>query len=523
MKCLFFNMKEQDLLANVSDDYDPDVYINLLLARLAQTCDFPVLRYKGRSIVASDFLKSIFQYARALSSIGIECGSLIAFIAPNRPEALAIRYAANLLGAATTYLSVPVSAQCRMELIAQINPALLVVFNETAHLLPDETTTRVAVIGIDLAGASLRLDELAAAQLDAPIMSLARPDDTAVIISSGGTTGVPKGSWRNFAAYTALVHAPVPSGRRQLINGPLAYLSQVLVDMTLLGGGSVVLETSYDAASTLMAIESERITDLFLVEPQLFEVMDHPNVNRRDLSSLRTLTHIGDSAPPTLRLRARERLGAVLVHTYGASEMGVVSSLSAAEHDLDRLELFTCAGQIRHGVEVQFRRDDGTLAEPGETGSIEVRSPAMASGYRNRPDSQATSFIDGWYRTGDLGFLDASGYLHILGRATDIEWIDGTMLVPTLIQDRLCRISTVRYAVVVKDRNEDQWIAAVVPWIGLSVDTAQCLKAIAELHSTAPIFVAPLNQIPLTEQGKPDRDAICQLGREAAGLNRNVG
>ena len=79
------------------------------------------------------------------------------------------------------------------------------------------------------------------------------------------------------------------------------------------------------------------------------------------------------------------------------------------------------------------------------------------------------------------------------------------MLVPTLIQDRLCRISTVRYAVVVKDRNEDQWIAAVVPWIGLSVDTAQCLKAIAELHSTVPIFVVPLNQIPLTEQGKPDR------------------
>src|SRR5258705_3848087 len=204
-------MNEQDLLANVSDDYDPDVYINLLLARLAQTCDFPVLRYKGRSIVASDFLKSIFQYARSLSSIGIECGSLIAFIAPNRPEALAIRYAANLLGAATTYLSVPVSAQCRMELIAQINPALLVVFNETAHLLPDETTTRVAVIGIDLAGASLRLDELAAAQLDAPIMSLARPDDMAGIIFSRGTTEVPKGDWPDFSAHISFVTVPLPS------------------------------------------------------------------------------------------------------------------------------------------------------------------------------------------------------------------------------------------------------------------------------------------------------------------------
>src|SRR5260370_5240557 len=226
-------MKEQDLLANVSDDYDPDVYLYLLLACLAQTCDFPVLRYNGRGIVASDFLKSIFQYARALSSIGIGCGSLIAFIAPNRPEALAIRYAANLLGAATTYLSVPVSAQCRMELIAQINPALLVVFNETAHLLPDETTTRVAVIGIDLAGASLRLDELAAAQLDAPIMSLARPDDMVVIISSGGTTGVPKGSWREFAAFTAFVPSPPPSRRRQRFYAPSSPLSPLLFHITL--------------------------------------------------------------------------------------------------------------------------------------------------------------------------------------------------------------------------------------------------------------------------------------------------
>jgi len=106
----------------------------------------------------------------------------------------------------------------------------------------------------------------------------ARADYLAVIISSCGTTGVPKGSWRSFAAYTALVNVPSPSDRRQLVNGQLAYLSQVLVDITLLGGGCVVLKSGYDAADTLATIESERITDLFLVEPQLFEVMDHPDV-----------------------------------------------------------------------------------------------------------------------------------------------------------------------------------------------------------------------------------------------------
>jgi acyl-CoA synthetase (AMP-forming)/AMP-acid ligase II len=492
------------------------VYIDLLLTRLVQGGNSQVLHYKDRWISATDLLKSIFQYARVLAGIGIERGSVVALFAPNCPEALAIRYAANLLGAATTYLSAPFSAQRRMELLTQTDPALLVLFPETCHLLPNGVGARVAAIGTDLASTSLRLDELAATQSGSPLESLARPDDLAVIVSSGGTTGVPKGSWRNFAVYTAFVHVPSPADRRQLINGPLAYLSQVLVDMTLLGGGSVVLEKSYDAANTLATIESERITDLFLVEPQLFEVMDHPDVVRRDLSSLRTLTHVGDSAPPVLRIRARKRLGAVLAHTYGASEMGVVSSLSPAEHDLANPDLFTCAGRIRPGVDVRFRLGDGTLANSGEAGSIEVRSPAMAGGYRNRPDSKEHSFEDGWYRSGDLGFLDTHEYLHIMGRADDIAWIDGAMVSPMLIQNTLCQLSNVRYAAVVRDRKANLWVAAVVPWPDSSVDTVQCRKAIADQHGVLPILVVPLDRVPLTEQGKPDSEAICQLGHQAS-------
>jgi acyl-CoA synthetase (AMP-forming)/AMP-acid ligase II len=214
-------------------------------------------------------------------------------------------------------------------------------------------------------------------------------------------------------------------------------ISQVLVDTTLLGGGTVVLHDSFDADDTLAAIEDERITDLFLVEPQLFELMDHPDLDSTDMSSLRAVVHIGVSAPPTLRRRARERLGPVVAHTYGASEIGIVSALSPAEYDPAHPERFSCAGRIHPGVDVRFRRPDATLAEDGEAGSIEVRSPAMAAGYRNRPVEQAAAFRDGWYRTGDLGRLDDEGYLHILGRAADITWTDGVMISPPLIQETL--------------------------------------------------------------------------------------
>lgn len=491
-------------------------YIDLLLDGLMRAGNRPVLRHDGQEITAAALLARIGRYARALDGLGIGRGSLVALFAPNAPDALAIRYAANLLGSAAVFLSVPSTPERRAALIAQIAPDLLVLFAETAALLPNQSAARIACVGADLAGTACRLDELAAAQPDAGMPSRARPDDLAVIVSSGGTTGVPKGSRRTFAAYTAMVLIPSPPDRRQLVNGRLAYLSQALVDTTLLGGGTVVLADRYDPESTLRLIEAERITDLFLVEPQLFELMDHPQVEHRDLSSLRTLTHIGASAPPTLRRRAHARLGGVLAHTYGASEIGLVSALRPAEHDLARPELFGCAGRIHPGVAVRFRREDGSLADQGGIGNIEVRSPAMASGYRHRPDLEAAAFRDGWYRTGDLGRLDAEGYLHVFGRAADITWLDGAMVSPTLVEDTLCQLPGVRYAVVVVDPDTRALVTAIVPWPGASPDPEPCRDAVAAAHGVATaarLVLVALDRVPLTEQGKPDRVAILALGR----------
>lgn len=492
------------------------VYISRLVERLGQDGDKPILRCLGRDTAADEFLAMIHRYARALSGIGIRRGKLVALFAPNTPDALAIRYSAHLLGAATVFLSAPAAPESRAELIADMDPDLLIAFAETAGLLPHGVKMRIATVGIDLPQAALRLDRLAAAEPSAPVASQAQPDDLAVIISSGGTTGVPKGSWRTFAAYTAMIR-PGTADRRQLVNDRLAYLSQILVDNTLLGGGSVVLENSYEPADTLAVIEAERITDLFLVEPQLFDLMDHPDVACRDLSSLRSITHIGASAPPILRRRARARLGPVIAHTYGASEMGIVSALSPREQDPTQPGTFDCSGRVLAGVEIRFRRSDGTLATPGEIGSIEVRSPAMAGGYRNRPDLEARAFRDGWYRSGDLGFIDRDGWLNILGRAVDITWIDGVMVSPTVIEDALCGLPDVRYAVVVVDADKARWIAAVVPWPGTTLDLAQCRDLVAHRFHADPLVVVEVAAMPLTEQGKPDREVIRRLGSQAAG------
>jgi fatty-acyl-CoA synthase len=492
------------------------LYISRLVACLGDAGSRIMVRHGNVDITASELLASIHRYARALMTLGIGRGSFVALFAPNCPDAIAIRYAANLLGSGTVYLSNPATAERRAQLVAQMAPDLLVIFPATAALAPVGSSVAIASVGVTVAAAAVRLDHLASEQEGAALPCLATADDLAVVASSGGTTGIPKGSHRTFRAYSAMVAVPSPPDRRQLINGHLAYLSQVLVDVTLLGGGCVILRDAFNAADTLETIESERITDLFLVEPQLFEVMDHPDVPRRDLSSLRTLSHVGASAPSTLRRRARYRLGPVIAHTYGASEQGMVSALSPREHDPARPERFSCAGRILPAVEVRLRRRDGTVADIGEVGSIEVRSPAMAQGYRNRPGLEAENFKDGWYRPHDLGRIDAEGYLHIIGREADVRWIGGAPLTPTSVEETLCRMREVRVAVIVADEEADRWIAAVVPWEDAVLDAQTCLASIAQAQgheAAALIDIIAIPNIPVTEQGKPDREAIRHLSR----------
>jgi fatty-acyl-CoA synthase len=493
----------------------PRPYIEDMVAALHAAGDRPVLRRHGTDITGRELLAGTFRYARALESLGVARGDLVALYAPNRPEALALRYATHLLGAASVYLSAPPDAGKRAQMLVDFRPRLVVVFPETAQLLPP-TTAPCAAIG-PVEGIPLNLAEVAAGQDPGPMASRARPGDLAVVISSGGTTGVPKGSVRDFTAYTVMVAVPSPPARRQLANGKLAYLTQALVDTTLLGGGTVILQDSFQPAATLAAIEREWVTHLFLVEPQLFELMDQPDVNRRDLSSLSVLTHIGASAAAVLRMRARARLGPVIAHTYGASEMGIVSALSPPEHDLARPERFTCAGQVVPGVEARFRRPDGTLDE--RWGAIEVRSPALAAGYLRRPFEQATNFTDGWYRPGDLANLDEAGYLHIHGRVADCAMVEGRLVSPTALQDLLCRRPDVRYAVIVLDPDAGTRIVTAVPWPGQRVDAAGCVAAVSGAFgapAASTVVVLPLDQVPLTEQGKPNRPAIRRLARERA-------
>jgi fatty-acyl-CoA synthase len=181
------------------------------------------------------------------------------------------------------------------------------------------------------------------------------------------------------------------------------------------------------------------------------------------------------------------------------------------------------AGCVLPGVDVRFRLADGTLARTGQSGRIEVRSGAVAQGYYHQEVESAQKFQDGWCLTGDIGFLDEAGRLHVLGRATDVAEVDGRAIGPTLIEEVLCQLSDVRYAVAFaanSNANEHGWIIAVEPWNGRRVNVARCMRA---LEAALGVLVADavriciVDHLPLTEQGKVARAAIASIESGDAG------
>jgi fatty-acyl-CoA synthase len=484
-------------------------FVERILDRAASEPDAIIVADGHRQFTSAQFADLVYRLARALAGAGVLPGERVAILATISTQALAVRCAAALNGCVTMFCPNKGSPEGLRILLAQIQADALIVFPGTRAAAtaaitggtPERVMSLGAIVDIDV-----DLLALADAMAADPIETSVRETDVGVLVSSGGTTGESKASRRSFAAYSRMVDAGPTPDRRQLICMPLAYVSQVLADQVLGGGGTVVLCERFEPALVLETIERERITHLGLVEPGLVELVDHPDLERRDLSSLVAITHIGADAPANLRLRLLERAGPVLAHPYGASEAGMVSVLAPPEYDVSRPELLATAGRLLPGVELHIELPDGSEAGPGGDGAIVIRSAAAADGYAFDP--RRSGFEGGGYRTGDLGSLDDDGYLHIRGRAADAREIDGRTVMPLDVANALCSHPDVRYAVAVPAGDRFSAIVKLAPGSGTSEGAIRAFVRDEYGGTLVPASVLVTDRVPTTEQGKPDRPTI---------------
>jgi long-chain acyl-CoA synthetase len=266
------------------------------------------------------------------------------------------------------------------------------------------------------------------------------PDDPATIIYTSGTTGLPKGalaSQRNHVTnYLAValggaverVTSPSPAEPSaeplppaSLHTYPFFHIGGLSMIYLATGfGQKLVLQYRWDLDEALDLIEQEQVTSMAAVPTILRQMLESPDLDRRDLSTLATLGSGGAPVPPDLVARAEEHFGATVSSSngYGLTE---TTGGATGNRGADYVARPSSVGRPMLGIQLKVV-DPGTGADlpVGQVGELWFRGATIVSGYWNKPEATAEAFTDGWFRTGDLGYIDDEGFVYVVDRLKDV-------------------------------------------------------------------------------------------------------
>jgi len=510
----------------------------LLREAAATAPDADAFRYGDERITYGDWHALAERLAGGFAARGVGRGDVIALLLPSTPLYLVAYLAAARLGAITTGINVRYRRTEIGHILRQSGAKLLLATTawhdvdfraivdalhaelpelaDAIWLAPDavRASTRAVVEGIG----------------GAPPSGGPASDDPVAIVFTSGTTGAPKGAWythRNVLALAAIEARRHPDGlprfQKHLGAGiSFAHVGTMARIAIQIGGmGSSILHDAYDTALALETIERERLAHLGAFPTQAVMLLDHPDRARRDLSSLRSVLLGGAPSTPALIRRVQETLGVTVVVRYSSTEVGIATS-SLPDDPIDVLS--TTVGKATPGVELRVVDAENRPLAAGEVGTVVVRSPATMRGYWRNPEATAATIdAEGWIHTGDLGWLDDAGYLHLRGRESEMFIRGGYNVYPSEVEDVLGRHPKIARAAIlgVPDERlgEIGW-AFVQPRDPAAPPTLADLREFvgAELASfKRPDGLTVVAELPTTPMFKVDKRALRSLAEERRG------
>jgi long-chain acyl-CoA synthetase len=377
----------------------------------------------------------------------------------------------------------------------------------------------------EAAGRVVPYADLVAAE---PHELVARDDgDLATLMYTGGTTGRAKGVMLSHANLWFCGHAAYERGRdalertSTLVSLPLSHAYGLIV--TIVGAfveeaGTTVLMRWFEPGAWLRLAVGHRVTSSPLVPSMIALLLQHP-LEDHDLSALRHVTTGSAPLPAAVRAEWQRRLpDAQLLEGYGCTESGAVISSSIPGESRAG-----AVGKPLPGYQVRIVDDAGRPVPPGVDGEVVVRSPGVMLGYWNDPVATAAALDGGWLHTGDVGHLDADGFLVLVDRKKDLIIRSGINVFPRDVEEVLLTHPDVAGAAVVGRPDPvrgEEIVAFVAPRPGAALDPRQVIDfagtALSGIHR--PHEVRVVDAIPLTSVGKTDRKALrTLLAADAAG------
>ena len=372
-------------------------------------------------------------FARVLGDGGVGPRDRVAVMTSNRVEFLVAVEAISRLGAAAVLLSPAWKATEVGHALAVTGAGNAVVEAATAPLLTAVLDAE-AVIDLDDPAASAAI---AAASREPVGPAAVDEGDEAVLVFSSGTTGLPKAvrhTHASIARATTDWCAALglgPDDRFQVATPPSHILGLLNLLAAVEAGATVRLHRRFDLDAVLDHIESDRMTLEMAVAPIALALAGHPGLEDRDLSSLRYIMWGATPVTESVARTVTERTGVRWLPAYGASELPVIAANPVDDPAAWRLD---SAGLPVAGVELRVvDLDGGRVLPAGETGEIQARSRSLMAGYLPE-EADAEAFVDGWYRTGDIGWLEPEGWVHLTDRAKEMIKVKGFQVAPAEVE-----------------------------------------------------------------------------------------
>ena len=507
--------------------------IGALLRHAAREApDADAFRYRDERLHYRDWDLLADRLAAGLRARGVRAGDVVALLLPSTPLYLVAYLAAARVGAVTTGINVRYRRTEVAHVLARAGARLLL---GVARWHDADFRSMVEALDLDVERVWLEANEItggtaacvhrvAGGAAPAPDLEVS-PDAAVAIVFTSGTTGAPRGAWythRNLLAL-AEIEARRHAGHRgaplHLAAGlSFAHVGSMARIAVQLGTrGASLIHDAFDPVAVLEAIERERLSHIGAIPTQAIMLLDHPDRRRYDLRSLHNVLLGGAPSSPELIRRVQAELGAQVSVRYSSTEVGIAT---ASLPDDPPEILATTVGKPTPGVELRITAADGSTLATAEVGGVEVRSPATMRGYWNDPDATAAVMApDGWIRTGDLGFVDDAGYLHLRGRRSEMFIRGGYNVYPGEVEDLLATHPKVARAAVVglpdTTLGEAGW-AFVVARDPHDPPTLSELRAFvgAELASfKRPDGLTLLPDMPVTPMFKVDKQALRRFGR----------
>ena len=484
--------------------------------------------FEGRRLLYSQLQERVNRLANALADLGVGPGDRVAAMQVNCPEHIEAYFATAKLDA----IYVPVNFRIRVEelrsMVGDAEPKVLFSgsrYYDLVSSVRDNAPSLRSLVALEgkVPTSWLSYERLLASGSEEERFPQADADDTTVIMYTAGTTGMPKGvmlTHNSFSSYILSNVAPADPEieERNILTVPMHHIAGMQAVLSAVyGGRCLIIQRQFEPKEWMELVQGERADRAMMVPTMLKQLLDHPEYDKYDLSSLEVITYGAAPMPLEVIKQAIQRMPHTrFINAFGQTETAsTITMLPPENHDLTgspeeverKLRRLSSIGKPLEDVEVRIVDEEGKDVPQGEVGEIVARGSRLMKGYWHQEEATRQTVRKGWLYTGDLGYCDEEGYIFLAGRARDFIKRGGEMVSPDDVERVLQSHPAVEEAAVI-GVPDDYWgervRAVVVTYPGHQVTEEELIE---HCHQRLASFKKPesvvfVSELPRNPMGK---------------------